>query len=141
MRIHPVVNVSQIVWYKEQVEGQKKEEEKPVEIEGVKEWEIKKILNKRKIRGVNKYLVWQKGFMVEHNTWKRKEDLGNAREVLEEFEGRMNTEIRRQEKLDMAEERDFRRGELLGKFMAKMLYGQDNRKFKKEYLRKLERNW
>ena len=58
MRIHPVVNVSQIVWYKEQVEGQKKEEEKPVEIEGVKEWEIKKILNKRKIRGVNKYLVW-----------------------------------------------------------------------------------
>ena len=57
MRIHPVVNVSQIVWYKEQVEGQKKEEEKPVEIEGVKEWEIKKILNKRKIRGVDKYLV------------------------------------------------------------------------------------
>jgi len=57
MRIHPVVNVSQIVWYKEQVEGQKKEEEKPVEIEGVKEWEIKKILNKRKIREVDKYLV------------------------------------------------------------------------------------
>jgi len=42
--------------------------------------------------------------------------------VLEEFEGRMNTEVRRQEKLDMAEEKDFRRGELPGKFMAKMLY-------------------
>ena len=37
MRIHLVVNVSQIVHYKEQVEGQKKEEEKPVEVEGVKE--------------------------------------------------------------------------------------------------------
>ena len=38
------------------MEGQKKEE-KPIEIEGVKEWEIEKILNKRKIRGVDKYLV------------------------------------------------------------------------------------
>ena len=79
--------------------------------------------------------------MVEHNTWKRKEDLGNAREVLEEFEGRINTEIRRQEKLDMAEEKDFRRGELPGKFTAKILYGWDDGKFEKEYLRKLERNW
>ena len=37
MRIHLVVNVSQIVRYKEQVKGQKKEEGKPVEVEGVKE--------------------------------------------------------------------------------------------------------
>ena len=37
MRIHPVVNVSRIVQYKEQVEGQKKEEEKPIEIERVEE--------------------------------------------------------------------------------------------------------
>jgi len=57
IRIHLVVNVSWIVWYKEQVEGQKEEERKLIEIEGVKEWEIEKILNKRKIRGVNKYLV------------------------------------------------------------------------------------
>ena len=35
MRIHPVVNMSQIVWYKGQVKGQKREEEKPVEIKGV----------------------------------------------------------------------------------------------------------
>jgi len=61
--------------------------------------------------------------------------------VLEEFEGRMNTEVRRQEKLDMVEEKDFRRGELPGRFTAKMLYGWNNGKFKKEYLRKLERNW
>ena len=37
--------------------GTKKEEEKPIEIEEVEEWEIEKILNKRKIRGVDKYLV------------------------------------------------------------------------------------
>ena len=37
MRIHLVVNISWIVQYKEQVEGQKKEEGKLVEIEGIKE--------------------------------------------------------------------------------------------------------
>ena len=57
MRIHLVVNVSRIVRYKKQVEEQKKEEGKPIEIEGVEEQEIEKILNKRKIRGVDKYLV------------------------------------------------------------------------------------
>ena len=57
MRIHPVVNVSRIVRYKEQVEGQKKEEGKLVEVEGVEEWEVEKILNKRKIKEVVKYLV------------------------------------------------------------------------------------
>ena len=37
MRIHLVVNVSWIVWYKEQVRGQRKEEGKPIEVEGAKE--------------------------------------------------------------------------------------------------------
>ena len=64
----------------------------------------------------------------------------NAGEALEEFEGRMNAEIRRQEKIDMAKERDFRRGELLGKFTVKMLYGWDDGKFEEEYLEKLEKN-
>ena len=60
---------------------------------------------------------------------------------MEEFEGRMNAKVRKQEKLDMIEEKDFRRGELLGKYTAKMLYGWDNGKFEEENLRKLERNW
>ena len=57
MRIHPVVNVSQIVRCKEQVGGQKIKEGKPIEIEGVKEWEVERILNNRKVREVEKYLV------------------------------------------------------------------------------------
>ena len=65
----------------------------------------------------------------------------NTGEALEEFKERMNVEVRRQEKINMAEERDFRRGELPGKFMAKMLYGWDDGKFEKENLKKLERNW
>ena len=57
MRIHPVVNVSWVVQYKDQVEGQKKEEVKPIKVERVKEWDIEKILNKRKVKEVVKYLV------------------------------------------------------------------------------------
>ena len=36
---------------------QKKEEVKPIEIEEVKEWEVERILNKRKVRELIKYLV------------------------------------------------------------------------------------
>ena len=57
MRIYPVVNISQIVQYKEQVGGQKKEEEKSIKVKRVEEWEVERILNKRKIRGVDNYLV------------------------------------------------------------------------------------
>ena len=39
------------------MKGQKKEEGKPVKIEGVEEWEVEKIFNKKKVRGVTKYLV------------------------------------------------------------------------------------
>jgi len=48
--------------------------------------------------------------------------LENTKEVVVEFKERINTEVRRQEKLDMAEERDFRKGELPGKYTAKILY-------------------
>jgi len=109
-------------------------------VEGVEEWEVEKILNKRKIRGVEKYLVRWKEFTAEGDTWERKKDLKNAGEALEKFKGRINAEVRKQEKIDMAEEKDFRRGELLGKFMAKMLYGWDDKKFEDEYLKKLEKN-
>jgi len=43
----------------------------------------------------------------------------------------MNAKVRRQEKLDMTEEKDYKRGELLGKYTAKMLYGWNDRKFEK----------
>ena len=94
MRIHLVVNVSQIVQYKEQVKGQKKEEGKLVEVKGVKEWEVEKVLNKKKMRGVEKYLVQWKGFTVEGDIWERRENLKNAEELIEEFE-RGGIEVRR----------------------------------------------
>jgi len=86
MRIHPVVNVSWIMRYKEQVKRQKKKEGKSVEVERVEEWEVEKILNKKKMRGVVKYLIWWKGFTAEGDTWERKENLKNMEELIEEFE-------------------------------------------------------
>ena len=136
MRIHLVVNVSRIVRYKEQVKGQKKEEGKPVEVEGVEEWEVEKVLNKKKIRGVEKYLIWWKGFTVEGDTWEGRENLKNTEELIEEFE-KGGIEVRRQ----VEEKGEYKRMELPGKYTAKLLYGWNDQKFEEEYLKKLEKSW
>jgi len=136
MRIHLVVNVSWIVHYKEQVKGQRKKEGKLVEVEGVEEWEVEKVLNKKKIRGVEKYLIWWKGFTAEEDTWERRENLKNAGELIEEFE-RGEVVVRQQ----VGEDEEYKRMELPEKYMAKLLYGWDDQKFEEEYLNKLERNW
>ena len=68
MRIHLVVNVSQVARYREPVREQRMREPKLIKVDRVEEWEVKKILNKRKIQGVEKYLVRWKEFMVEHDT-------------------------------------------------------------------------
>ena len=86
VKIHLVVNVSRIRRYVRQVEGQKKEQLAPVIIEGEEEWEIERILNKRKVRGKDKYLVYWKGFIAESDTWEGRENLKNAQEAIEEFE-------------------------------------------------------
>ena len=65
----------------------------------------------------------------------------NAKEVVVEFEERLSIEVRRQEKLDIVEERNFRKGKLLEKYIVKMLYEWDDRKFENKYLKKLGRNW
>ena len=72
--------------------------------------------------------------MAENNTWEKKEDLENAKELVDEFEGRLNAEVRQQER------EEYKRSELSGKYTARLLYGWDNGKFEAEYLRKLERN-
>jgi len=141
IKIYLVVNVSQIVRYKKQVKGQKKEEKKPVEVEEVKKWKVEKILNKKKIREVKKYLVWWKGFTAKENTWEKKENLKNVKEALKEFKGKISAEVRKEERINIAEKKDFKREKLLEKFTARMLYRWDDGKFKEEYLKKLERNW
>ena len=93
-------------------------------------------------------MVKWKGYTVGENTWERLENLKNAMEKIEEFEkGRFEEEIQRirmkkgkEMKLNLKAE-EFRRGELPGKYTAKLLYGWDDKKFDEEYCKKLERNW
>jgi len=86
IRIHPVVNISRVRLYKLQVEGQKKIPPKLVIIEREEEFEVEKILNKRIVQGKEKFLVWWKGYTAEEDTWENRENLGNAKELVEEFE-------------------------------------------------------
>ena len=58
IKIHPIVNVSRVWLYKSQIEGQKKTLLKLVIIEGEKEFEVEKILNKRIVREKEGFLVW-----------------------------------------------------------------------------------
>ena len=38
------------------------------------------------VQGKDKFLVWWKGYTVEEDTWENRENLGNAKELVEEFE-------------------------------------------------------
>jgi len=85
IKIHPVVNISRVRLYKPQVEGQKKTPPKLVIIEGEEEFKVEKILNKRMVWGKDKFLVWWKGYMAEEDMWENRENLGNVKELVEEF--------------------------------------------------------
>ena len=84
--------------------------------------------------------------MAESDTWKKK-NLENTRELVDEFEERLGVEVRRQEgieerqkvKLNLKADK-FRRSKLLEKYIAKLLFGWNDKKFEDEYLKKLERN-
>ena len=43
MRIHPVVNISRVVRYRELIKRQKVKEPKPIEVNRVKKWKVEKI--------------------------------------------------------------------------------------------------
>ena len=95
-----------------------------------------------------RYLVKWKGYTAEGNTWEGLENLENAMEKVEEFEkGRFEEEIRRirmkkgKEMRLNPEAEEFKRGELPGRYTAKLLYGWDDKKFDEEYLKKLQKNW
>ena len=130
LRIHPVVNVRRIVKYREKVKGQKKILPPSVEVASEKEYEVEKILDRQERRGKTKYLVKWKGYTAEKNIWEGLENLKNVMKKVEEFEkGRFEEEI---QKIRMKKEKEmklnpeaeeFKRGELPGRYTAKLLYG------------------
>ena len=64
--------------------------------------------------------------------------MGNAQEAVEDYEREYKKMARR---IREKEDRTHSRSELPGRYMAKVLYGWDDGKFEREYLKKLERNW
>ena len=99
VKIHPVVDVSRVQMYKDQVENQKKECPLLVIIEE-EEYKVEKILNKRKFREKDRYLVWWKGYMTKEDTWEPRENLGNAGDLVEKFKKEYSKELRRARKKD-----------------------------------------
>ena len=76
--------------------------------------------------------------MAEEDTWELRENLGNAEDLVEEFE-KEYSEIGRLRK--RRNNKENRKGELPSRYTAKMLYGWDDKKFDEEYWGRLERNW
>ena len=75
---------------------------------------------------------------MEENTWEPRENLENAQELVDRFEKEYREGTRRIKKKNLKEDH---KGELPGRYIAKLLYGWDDRKFDREYWGRLERNW
>jgi len=60
----------------------------------------------------------------------------------------MSIKVRRQERIEERwkiklnpNAKEFRRSKLLGKYIMKLLFGWNDKKFEDKYLKKLERSW
>jgi len=76
--------------------------------------------------------------MAEKDTWKKMENLGNAQKVLRDYERGYEETAKR---ISQEEDGTYSRSELLGRYMAKLLYGWNDGKSKREYLKRLQENW
>ena len=98
-------------------------------------------MNKRTVRGREKFLARWKGYTAEEDTWESRENLKNAKELVEEFERvykKEDEELRRQEQEE--EEEEFCQ-ELPREFTAKLLYGWGKRRYEREREKKWDENW
>jgi len=99
-------------------------------------------MNKRWVRGKDKYLVRWKGCTAEEDTWESRENLKNASDLVEEFEKEYEREKEEETRWqEMEEEKNVFTRELPGKYTAKPLYGWGEKKYEQEYWKKLEENW
>ena len=86
-RIHYAFHVSLLKPVQEDKFTRYQEPSPPVIMDAEEEeYEVEAILDTKKIRGTQKYLVKWKGYENHENTWQTREDLSNALEKLNEFE-------------------------------------------------------
>jgi len=80
--------------------------------------------------------------MVEGDTWESTENLGNAGDLVQEFEEKYakdNREVRQQERTE--ENKDYWRGGFPGQYAARRLFGWSDGEYNKRYWQRLEHNW
>ena len=89
-RIYPIINVENLKLFRISDESKfpnrSESIPEPVEIGGETEFEVERILDKRKFRKKIQYLVKWTGYGIQDSEWINSENLPNAQELIEEFE-------------------------------------------------------
>jgi len=93
---------------------------------------VEKIINKRIVQGKEKFLVRWKGYTAEADTWESKENLENARELVEEFERKYGEEAEELRRQELKEEKKEFSCELPREFTAKLLYEWGRKRYERE---------
>ena len=100
---------------------------------------MEKILNKRVVRGKKKFLVQQKGYTAEGDTWKSRENLKNVKVLIKEFEREYREEAKKVRQQEEDDKKKFSR-KLSGRFIAKILWGWSNKEYKRQREKRQEKN-
>lgn len=91
--IHPVFHASKLVPYTDaMIPGQDYPRPEPILVKGKQEFEVEEVLQRRQIPRTNRYeyLVRWKGYSRDEDTWEPKENLKNARKLINEYKKKMN---------------------------------------------------
>ena len=127
----PSGKFEQIAIYQKQIKRQKKIPPPLVEIDGEKEYEVEKILNRKDVREKMRYLVRWKEYITKEDMQKRFENLENVIDLVEEFEKKIREkkikkstdEEREGERINLNLKIEvFKRSKLSEKYITKILF-------------------
>ena len=79
--------------------------------------------------------------MAEEDTWESRENLENAKELVEEFKKEYGKETKEVQWQEEKEDKKVFLRELLERFTAKMLWGWSNKEYERQREKRYEENW
>ena len=114
-RIHPIFHRERLYLYRDPQElfTSRTQHEQPPMDPLTEEYELDRILDKRKHYGKIQYLVQWKGYGKEDRTWEPLTNLTNSRESIEDFEKKLKSrgDVTKQASLSVIDlSKDLRRG-------------------------------